>query len=334
MRLNHVLSENQINELGLINKIGSGVRGAVSGYKASQSQRKGAEHADRIVTNLKNDFMKLVGGGQPATYNNLIKFLGTHGLRELDTLTNPTDVTGTGTQPGLPPASTAPTTASSDERTEPTLDPEVPGTTPPANNQADLKARLKAGNTLSSRTSTGFKNSRVGVPVQKLVGKNPDGSPKFSVVREDAEEPGVLNNAQIDKVIKDAVKKNYSRIIAAQRGLPIDDDGQQTATTQPQAPSEPAAEPGPTATNPFSDPGKLAEDWKAYIAGGGQLNSQLRRLARTMMANTPTKPKPEATPAEPKPTQTKPTQAELDADHERMASGSNEGYSRFLGIQL
>lgn len=338
MRLDNILSEDQINELGLINKIGSGVRGAVSGYKASQSQRKGTEHSDRIVANLKNDFMKLVGGGEPATRDNLIKFLGTHGLRELDNLANPTARNNTGAQPEVPPAGTStatPATAPSNGRIEPTLDPELPSTAPPANNdQADLKARLKAGNTLSSRTGTGFKNSRVGVPVQKLVGKNPDGSPKFSVVREDAED--VLNNRQIDDIIKAAVKKNYSRIVAAQRGLSVDDDEQQPSTTaQPEAPSEPAAEPGPTAINPFSDPAKLAEDWKAYIAGGGQINPQLRRLARIMMANTPTSPKPEATltPKEP-PAEVKPTRAELDADHERMASGSNEGYSRFLGIQL
>jgi hypothetical protein len=338
MRLDNILSEDQINELNLIKNVqgawkgatdGGGLKGAVSGYKASQSAIKGADHSSRIVANLKRDYMALVGGGEPSTYDNLIKFLGTHGLKELDTLANPTAQSNTGAQPEVPPAGTStatPATAPSNGRIEPTLDPEVPSTAPPANNdQADLKARLKAGNTLSSRTGTGFKNSRVGVPVQKLVGKNPDGSPKFSVVREDAED--VLNNRQIDDIIKAAVKKNYSRIVAAQRGLPVDDE--QPATGQPEAPSEPAAEPGPTATNPFSDPDKLAEDWKAYIAGGGQLNPQLRKLARNIMANTPTEPKPEATPAQPKP-----TRAELDADHERMASGSNEGYSRFLGIQL
>jgi len=337
MRLDNILSETQINELGLI----SGIKGAVSGYKASQSQRKGAEHSDRIVANLKGDFMKLVGGGQPATYDNLIKFLGTHGLQELDTLTNPSDPTGTGTHTGLPPEGTTPATTPPGERVEPTLDPEAPGTETPDNKQAELKARLQKGDTLSSRTVKGFSQSRVGVPVQKLVGKNPDGSPKFNVVREFANDPNVLNNAQIDKIIRDAVKKNYSRIVAAQRGLPPDEDGQQTATQEPASPTqtsataEPAATPNVTAANPFSDPDKLAEEWSAYVAGGGTVNPKLRRLARDIMGSkkpAPVEPKAEVTP----PAETKPTQAELDADHERMASGANEsiGYSRFLGMKL
>ena len=334
MRLDNILSETQINELGLI----SGIKGAVSGYKASQSQRKGAEHSDRIVANLKGDFMKLVGGGQPATYDNLLKFLGTHGLQELDALVNPSNPTGTGTQTGLPPAGTTPATTPPGERIEPTLDPEAPGTETPDNKQAELKARLQKGDTLSSRTGKGFSQSRVGVPVQKLVGKNPDGSPKFNVVREDAEDPSALNNAQIDKIIRDAVKKNYSRIVAAQRGLPPDEDGQQTATqepTQSASTTEPAATPNVTAANPFSDPDKLAEEWSAYVAGGGVVNPKLRRLARDIMGSkkpTPVEPKAEVTP----PAAPKPTQAELDADHERMASGANEsiGYSRFLGMKL
>jgi len=338
MRLDNILSESQINELGII----SGLKGAVSGYKASQSQRKGAEHSDRIVANLKNDFMKLAGGGHPATYDNLIRFLGTHGLKDLDTIVNPTDPHGTGTHTGLEPAGTDPAAPADntapEERKDPTMDPEEPAAQPPApaNSQAELKARLQKGDTLSSRTGKGFSQSRVGVPVQKLVGKNPDGSPKFSVVREDTEEPGTLSNGQIDKIIRDAVKKNYSRIIAAQRGLPIDDlNGQQSDTQEPDSstPAEPASTPNTTAVNPFSDPDKLADEWSAYIAGGGVINSKIRRLARDIMsAKEPAEPKPEVTP----PAETKPTQAELDADHDRLASGANEsvGYSRFLGMKL
>lgn len=354
MRLNHVLAEEQINELGLLKKIGAGVSGAVSGFKASQSARGGREHSDRIVANLKKDFMQMVGGGHPATYDNLVRFLGTHGLQDLDQIANPLDPHGTGTHTGLPPANTPaskvePTlgepTASTGagDRVEPTMGPEVD----PKAGQANLKARLKTGQGIGQKTGTGFKKSRVGVPVQKLVGKNPDGSPKFSVVRELAgDQPGVLNNAQIDNIIKAAVKSNYHRIKAAQRGIPYNSYDQAQAqqqeepaqAAQPQA--EPAAVASPTATNPFSDPDKLLQDWQAYLSGGGQKNPKIQQLAQEIMGAKVQAPKPKkqkVKPAEPKvkpPEATKPTQAELDADHERLASGSNEGYSRFLGMKL
>jgi hypothetical protein len=58
----------------------------------------------------------------------------------------------------------------------------------PKAQQAALKARLQgqraAGTSTATQTGTGFKGSRVGVPVQKLVGTNSDGSPKFATVRE------------------------------------------------------------------------------------------------------------------------------------------------------
>jgi hypothetical protein len=57
--------------------------------------------------------------------------------------------------------------------------------------QAATKARIQmqraGGVSTAAQTGTGFKQSRVGVPVQKMVGANPDGSPKFATVRENTE---------------------------------------------------------------------------------------------------------------------------------------------------
>ena len=61
----------------------------------------------------------------------------------------------------------------------------------PKAQQAATKARLQmqraGGVSTATKTGTGFKQSRVGVPVQKMVGANPDGSPKFATVRESTE---------------------------------------------------------------------------------------------------------------------------------------------------
>ena len=64
----------------------------------------------------------------------------------------------------------------------------------PKAQQAALKARLQgdraAGTNLAAKAGTGtssFKQSRVGVPVQKMVGANPDRSPKYATVRENKE---------------------------------------------------------------------------------------------------------------------------------------------------
>lgn len=360
MRLNHVMAEEQLNELGLLKKIGAGVTGAISGYKASQSARAGREHSDRIVANLKRDFMKMVGGGHAPTYDNLIRFLSTHGLQDLDKIPNPADPHGTGTHTGLPPTQ-PPSTTPNNQQIDPTmgdLPPGEPDTDPKMGTspdeaekakQANLKARLKTGQGMGTKTGTGYKDSRVGVPVQKLVGKNPDGSPKFAVVREFLDTPaGELNNAQIDKIIKDAVKSNYHRIQAAQRGIPYNSYDQQQAEpeagadTQANAQAEPAATPSPTATNPFSDPDKLLQDWQAYVGGGGKVNPKIRSLAKEILSSgNPKKEKPEVKPAEPetkaevKPeVKPAPTPDELEADHDRIASGTNETYSRFLGMKL
>lgn len=344
MRLNDMLSEEQLDELGFVDKIGSGIKGAVSGFKASQSQRKGEQHSSKIVANLKAEFMKTVGGGNPPTHQNLIDFLSSHGLTDLDSISDPT--TGS-VQPTTPattastpgPTTPAPTTPSAPSGTTPVTPTST--TVDPKAQQANLKARLKTGQGMGTKTGTGFKQSRVGVPVQKLVGKNPDGSPKFATVREDVEGAGTLSNLQIDKIINDAVKKNYAKIVAAQTGRNLGSGG--TTSTQPSSGSTTSAT-TPTqsapvsATNAFNDIKKLEADWNDYISNGGQITRRLKKFIQTLNASIASAPATPTTPTNPaaSPAPAKPTQAELDADHERMATGANEGvgYSRFLGIQL
>jgi hypothetical protein len=65
----------------------------------------------------------------------------------------------------------------------------VPNTTNPTTNnkdqQANLKARLQSKQGIGNKTNSGFKDSGVGKPVQKIVGADKQGNPVVSTVRED-----------------------------------------------------------------------------------------------------------------------------------------------------
>jgi len=95
------------------------------------------------------------------------------------------------------PAPTAATTANYGKQipgygqTTMNAPPGIPGqgpAVPTTNNkdqQANLKARLQSKQGMGNKTNSGFKNSGVGKPVQKIVGADKQGNPVVSTVRED-----------------------------------------------------------------------------------------------------------------------------------------------------
>jgi hypothetical protein len=297
MKYQDFLNEEQLDELGILKNVQAawkgaqdgGIKGAVSGYKAQSNQNKGEEHSSKIVANLKAEFMKTVGGGNPPTYQNLIDFLSSHGLGELDSIPDPSKATN--------------------EPVEPKFEPEPPSAAP-------------AGPAVDT-SHPADDNPNINLGMNEAIG-------------------GGLSNPQIDQIIQSAVQKNYAKIVAAQKGRSLPSGGVSVSGTN--SATAQSSMPNTTATNPFSDPGKLIQQWSAYVAAGGQVNKKIKRLIKAMSASMPQaavapKAKPEVAPTpkpEVAPAPTGPTQAELDADHERMASGSNEsiGYSRFLGMKL
>ena len=50
--------------------------------------------------------------------------------------------------------------------------------------KAELKSRRATGQNFAAAGGTGYKDSRTGVPVQKMVGADAQGNPKFQTVRE------------------------------------------------------------------------------------------------------------------------------------------------------
>jgi hypothetical protein len=237
MKFNDVLSEAQINELGLLKNIKGAVQGAVSGYKAKKLQSAGSAHSMRIVNNLRAEFQQLVGGGTEPTYQNLIDFLEDQGLGDLDTIPNPS---GQQQQP------------SQSQRIEPTMEAVA----------------------------------------------------------------GELSAVQIDNIIKDAVKKNYSRIVAAQKGRTVRPSAEKQPETNPQPDPEQSAPPA-NAGNPVTAPQLKSPPVAGNIESIKKAYAMLDAAERAELKN----------------------QLEIIDDQDRLASGTNESktlqvYSKFLGIDL
>ena len=130
---------------------------------------------------------------------------------------------------------------------------------------------------------------------------------------------GGLNNIQIDKIIKDAVRKNYTKIVAAQKGRTarpqVDPTG--AADPEPSAPEQPSA-PTPQAapTKPASAP-PMAGPAPTTLDGFKKMYSTLDPKERAALRD----------------------QLDIIDDQDRLASGTNESIgqpfvSKFLGITL
>lgn len=266
MKFNDLLTEEQIDELGIFKNIGKalkgGVQGAVAGYKSSKLRQKGAEHAERIVNNIKSEFEQMVGGGLEPTYQNLIDFLEELGLSELETIPNP-----------------APTT----------------------------------------------------------------------------EAVGDLNSLQIDRIIRDAVKKNYARIVAAQKGRsfgkkqaepeePESNAGQQAfgnMASQLTAKKEPELEPEQPGAQAFGNmASQLGSKPSAPPVPKSNVPSLGAPTAKTAPSVAPSidsivKAYSNLDAAEREELK---KQLEILDDQERMSTGTNESktrvVSKFLGIEL
>jgi hypothetical protein len=244
MKFNDILSENQVNELGILKNVGSRVKGAVAGYKAKKLQSKGASHAARIVDNLKKEFHQMIGGGMEPTYQSLIDFLADYGLEGLESIPDPTRGQASTAQPP--------------QRIEPTVE--------------DVGVKLSA--------------------------------------------------IQIDTIIKDAVKKNYARIVAAQQGRTVDRAEPAAPEAEPAAPeAEPAAPAvNPAAATPPATP-KPPELKAPPVAGNiGAITKAYSIL-------------------EPKEREELRKQLDIIDYQDRLASGTNESKlgkvrSQFLGIDI
>lgn len=114
MKLNNVLTESEITELGLAGvakgvaaagrglakgagALGRGAarvgkkaadlgRNAASSYRAGRQMNVGKTHAANIIKNLSQEYLRMVGGGEQPTLDSLKSYLSTVGLSDLDQL--------------------------------------------------------------------------------------------------------------------------------------------------------------------------------------------------------------------------------------------------------
>lgn len=131
---------------------------------------------------------------------------------------------------------------------------------------------------------------------------------------------GELNNMQIDKIIKDAVRKNYSNIVAAQQGRASRPQVEPTGSADPEptAPEQPAT-PTPQAAAPTKAPNAptMSGPTPTTLDGFKKMYSSLDTKEREELRN----------------------QLDIIDDQDRLASGTNESVnqpfvSKFLGITL
>ena len=127
---------------------------------------------------------------------------------------------------------------------------------------------------------------------------------------------GGLNNVQIDKIIKDAVRKNYSKIVAAQQGRSRPQaEPAVDATPEPEQPATPT----PTAAAPSTPPSapSMSGPTPTTLDGFKKMYATLDPKERAALRD----------------------QLDIIDDQDRLASGTNESISqpfvsKFLGITL
>jgi hypothetical protein len=179
--------------MGFMNTLKTGAKAllnpSLSGRKQAQGQFKTGVGANQIYAQYYN---WLGQTGNPADTDTVLAFLQQNGY-------GPAAVTAAQDKfPKVNNAPANPTTA-------------APAAAPPANDttkQDNLKARLKSGQGMGTKTGSGFKTSQVGAPRQRTYAKK-DGAPGSYTVRESRgnfREAVALNKQQLSAIFTAVVQ--------------------------------------------------------------------------------------------------------------------------------
>ena len=95
---------------------------------------------------------------------------------------------------------------------------------------AAAKQKTKSGTARLQNNPNGYKDSRVGIPVQKLTGADAKGNPTFQTVRENAEQDIPLNNNMVGQIISASVAELDRAQGGATNMNPVSSSGNQRNT--------------------------------------------------------------------------------------------------------
>jgi hypothetical protein len=215
------------------------------------------------------------------------------------------------------------------DQTEPTLDPETPPATPTGKLTPDqiaaAKQKAKSGIARTQNNPNGYKNSRVGTPVQRLSGADAKGNPQFRTVREGRLYEGQLLN-------KDQLSAIFTAV--AQAGV--------TPSKQPNTPAPAGASPTGNISSPAPKNAPASNNTTPNVGTASQPTP----------SNTPSAPSAPATSGnDPHPIvqqyigldgegrqAIRQALDQADKTHPPETTDDrireNVGYSRFLGMQL
>lgn len=331
MKLNDILTESQIDELGIANRIAAGFRGARAGFKASRDKRQGKKHSERIVDILRKEFMQQIGGGAEPTMQNLLSFLKNQGLDVSSVSSNSTDTGATAddtprqrieptldldTKPS-PPASTpsssggtvTPTPtglthkASPDNANQPKSSASTPGSS-----AFSAMANQLGGSTKPAEPPTPGANA-FGAMANQLGGGSTPAAPKRTggkVAGKVSQTPNAVRKRNSRKakrtggVVKEAAQLNAASIDSIIRDVVQKNYSRirqaQAGILPPQSVDATQAtrrspEPEVVPNNIFSKPEELSTAWEEYIKAGGTITDKHKELF-AKLTSVPAAPAP------------------------------------------
>jgi hypothetical protein len=287
---------------------------SLSGRSKAQGQFGTGLNANKIY----GEYYKWLGstGQQPDT-DNVLSFLKQKGYGQQAIAA---------AQANFPEAEPETTT----EPQDPTLEPEAPTGKLTPDQVAAAKQKAKSGTARLQNNPNGYKNSRVGTPVQRLSGADASGAPKFQTVRESKLYEGQpLNKEQLSAIFTAVAQTVVTPSKQPSTGAPAgttapastgsvgsaspapkgntygNNTTPNVGTTSQSAPSAPAGSTAEPATS-GNDPHPIVQQ---YIG----LDSNGRQAIRQALDQADKTHPPETT-------------------DDRIRE--NVGYSRFLGMQL
>lgn len=181
--------------------------------------------------------------------------------------------------------------------------------------KAEIQGKRAAGQTTASQTGSGFSDF-VKAGGTKLTGANPDGSPKFTKVREDAGNDLPLDNKMVSQIISAAVAEKNSKTSNTVRQASRTGN-QSTAAGTPTTGTSTSGGTGGGSVNRSSNGQQApAINTAAVVAYYKKLDQNGRKALRTQLDQ-----------ADAELAKTQQTQS-VDPVNEQV------GYSRFLGMSL